>query len=97
MSRDWDDEEDDADGFDEDRYDPDDPETYPEGLYTDDEPGTVPCPHCGKDVLEDSERCPNCEMYLSKEDAPVESRSGPWMMVLVLALLGVLMWIIGNQ
>src|SRR5580700_1464096 len=97
MSRKFDDEdeEDDTNEFDGDDYDPDEPETYPHGLYDDDGPPTIPCPHCGKDILEDSERCPNCETYLSKEDAPSQPRSGLWMMVAIFALLVVLIWILG--
>jgi len=34
-----------------------------------DEP-TIPCPHCRKEIHEDSPRCPYCENYLSDEDAP---------------------------
>ena len=37
-------------------YDPDDPETFPHGLYTDDGIPTVPCPHCGAEIIEDAER-----------------------------------------
>ena len=36
----------------------------------DDEDGTVACPHCGESVYEDAERCPGCEMYLSRENRP---------------------------
>ena len=37
----------------------------------------IPCPHCGREILEESERCPHCERYLSREDAPPgASRSG---------------------
>jgi hypothetical protein len=89
------DEEDGTDDFDEDGYDPDDPETYPQGLYADDGLATIPCPHCGVDVLEESEQCPSCRMYLSKEDMPRKPRSGPWLMLAILALLAVLMSILG--
>jgi predicted nucleic acid-binding Zn ribbon protein len=88
-------EEDGPDEFDEDDYDPDDPETYPQGLYDDDGPATIPCPHCSEDILEDSERCPSCGTYLSKEDTPTQSRSGLWMVLTILAFLAALMLIIG--
>jgi predicted nucleic acid-binding Zn ribbon protein len=93
MPRNYDDKE--ADDFEKDDYDPDESESYPQGLYEDDGPATIPCPHCGEDVLEDSERCPNCEMYLSREDSPGKSRKGLWMILAVFALLAVLMWIVG--
>jgi hypothetical protein len=31
---------------------------------------TVPCPYCGAAVHEEAERCPHCENYISREDAP---------------------------
>jgi predicted nucleic acid-binding Zn ribbon protein len=81
---------------DEDHYDPDEPETYPHGLYDDDGPPTVPCPHCGADILEDSEQCPKCGSYVSKEDAPAGSgKSAAWWVLVLLALAVVLMWIVG--
>ena len=30
--------------------------------------GTVPCKYCGRDIYEESERCPYCEKYISEED-----------------------------
>jgi predicted nucleic acid-binding Zn ribbon protein len=90
------DEEDEEDCFGEDGYDPDDPETYPHGLYADNGPAIIPCPHCGKGVLEDSEQCPSCRMYLSKEDMPGKPRSGMWLILAILALLAALIWIVGG-
>jgi len=29
---------------------------------------TIPCPHCGKAIYDEAERCPYCESYISKED-----------------------------
>jgi hypothetical protein len=42
----------------------------------DDDDLCIPCPHCGERILEESERCPYCEHYLSKEDAPPAHK--PW-------------------
>ncbi len=60
----------------------------------DDEP-TIPCPHCHREVHEDSQRCPYCEKYFSVEDAP-HSRK-PWWIYLGVAvsLLIVYGWIFG--
>lgn len=83
-----DDDWDSSDDYDaEDDYDPDDPETYPSGVYADDGPATVACQHCKAEILEDSEQCPRCGNYLSKEDAPAEAKSGPWVVLMILALL----------
>ncbi|QDT36158.1 zinc ribbon domain-containing protein [Stratiformator vulcanicus] len=71
--------------------DPDDFGEYDEGA---DEP-TIECPHCGAEVYEDSPRCPRCEQYLSREDAPSEPKP-TWIIVGALAaLLGIVWWLIG--
>jgi hypothetical protein len=50
----------------------------------DDEEGedddTMPCPYCRQPVYEDAERCPHCENYLSREDAPPQGK--PWWIVI---------------
>ena len=87
------DEWDESDGYDAERdYDPDDTDTYPEGLHEDPELPTVPCPYCRAEILEDSEQCPRCGKYISREDAPPQSRSGVWMVLVILALVAVVMW-----
>ncbi len=67
--RDW---EDDDPGM---VHDPED-EDWPDDW--DDDP-TIPCPQCGREILEDAERCPYCERYLSRDDAP--RRRKPWWIV----------------
>src|SRR5215212_9298463 len=85
-------EDDDGDDYDVDRdYDPDDPETYPAGLYVDDEPALIPCPHCRAEIDEESEQCPKCGMFISKEDAPSGPKSPLWVILLALALLAALL------
>ena len=74
--RDWDD---DDTGM---VYDPEDEDWSDE----DDEEPTIPCPYCRRDVIEDAERCPYCEHYISKEDAPPE-RKPWWIVVGVIACL----------
>ena len=49
----------------------------PEG---DDEEPTVPCPYCHKPLPEDAPRCPYCENYISREDAPPSRK--PWWIIL---------------
>jgi hypothetical protein len=48
---------------------------------------TVPCPYCGAAVYEDAERCPRCENYISREDAP--SRTPLWVKLTALVCLAV--------
>ena len=52
----------------------------------------MPCPHCLAVMHEETERCPACGLYLSREDMPAQR---PWWVVLgVLLCLGVtLFWI----
>ena len=45
----------------------------------DDEETTIPCPHCGHSIYEDSERCPNCGNYITEDDAA--SGHKPWWIV----------------
>jgi hypothetical protein len=67
-------------------------EDYPED---DDDESTVPCPHCKREIHEDSQRCPYCEHYISKEDSPAGRR--PWWIVVgvIVCLYVVLRWITG--
>jgi hypothetical protein len=50
------------------------------------------CPYCREPIYDDAERCPHCEHYLSREDAP---RHTPvWILVCgVLALGAALSWV----
>jgi hypothetical protein len=54
----------------------------------------VPCPYCGKEMYEDSPRCPHCGQYISDEDAP--PRRAPWWIIVgvVLCLCAVVVWIL---
>ena len=71
---------------DDDREDPEPPD------YDDEEP-CIPCPHCRRDILEESERCPYCEHYISKEDAP--GRKPIWLVIGVVACLyAVYRWVV---
>jgi predicted nucleic acid-binding Zn ribbon protein len=78
-------ETDDEEGMDDrelpDRSDMDDD---PEG------PDTTDCPYCGKEIFADSEFCPHCAKYLSKEDTPLKTST--WVVIVVLALVGVILF-----
>lgn len=56
-------------------YDPEDRDWAED----EDEEPTVPCPYCHREILEEAERCPHCESYLSKDDAPASPK--PWWLV----------------
>ncbi|MBY0456743.1 MAG: hypothetical protein K2V38_05365 [Gemmataceae bacterium] len=90
------DEWDEGDDYDAERdYDPDDTDTYPEGLYADNEPALIPCPHCRAEIDEESQQCPRCRVFLSREDAP--ARATPtWVVLLILALLATMVLTLGR-
>jgi hypothetical protein len=69
-----------------------DDDEYPEEVDENSDE-TVPCLYCREPVYEDSERCPHCGKYLSREDAPWRR---PWWLVLgvVLCLAVVFWWIV---
>jgi uncharacterized paraquat-inducible protein A len=56
-----------------------------------DESDTVPCPHCGRDVYEDAERCPSCGQYLTREDAPPR-QSWTFRILAIICLIVALAW-----
>jgi hypothetical protein len=91
--------EDEGDDYDaETDYDPDDPETYPSGVYADDDRALISCPYCRAEIDEESEQCPKCRMFLSKEDAaqPPERKSTIWIVLVILALLMAIWWALGG-
>jgi hypothetical protein len=60
----------------------------------DDDDECAPCPYCGQMILEESERCPHCEKYISREDAP-PARKPLWIILGVAACLYVIYrWIV---
>ncbi len=58
--------------------------------WDEDSDDTNPCPHCGEAVYEDAERCPRCEQYLSREDAP--SRQPGWFVACAVVCLLIAVW-----
>ena len=58
--------------------------------WDDDDDTTMPCPHCRAMIYDDAERCPNCGLYLSGEDA---THRKPWWVVAgVVACLAMVTW-----
>lgn len=60
--------------------------------FDDDDIETIPCPYCREEIAEDSPRCPHCEGYISKEDAPGTSQP---LWIIVTALVCLLMMLSG--
>jgi hypothetical protein len=52
---------------------------------------TMPCPYCGADIYDDSERCASCGSYLSDEDAP-SGRSWSFRLMALICLAVAVCW-----
>src|SRR5437016_5297539 len=62
------------------------------------DPAEVPCPHCGATITEDHQRCPACDMFISKEDVAQEEGGGRgvlWAVLMGLCLLMAVLWAAG--
>jgi predicted nucleic acid-binding Zn ribbon protein len=58
------------------------------------EAAEIDCPHCGAIVTEDHQRCPKCDMFITKEDDP-ETRGGQgltWIVIVAVALILTVVW-----
>ncbi|CAN5321848.1 hypothetical protein BH11PLA2_BH11PLA2_00710 [soil metagenome] len=62
----------------------------PEGVDHDDEWATVKCRYCRAEIAEDSEQCPRCGNWFSREEHPSESKTWFWWVMIVLALAATL-------
>lgn len=64
-----------------------------EGSY-DDQEITIPCPHCGRDVVEDVAMCPYCENFIAAEDRTRSSRPLWITLTIILCLIMAIGWAI---
>jgi predicted nucleic acid-binding Zn ribbon protein len=81
-------------GVDDEAYDPE-ADWSPDDEFLPGEAADVACPHCGAAITEDHQRCPTCEMFLTKEDEPQEVGSGAglkWIVILALCLVFTVVW-----
>ncbi len=66
---------------------------YPDARDMDDDDDefieTIDCPHCGKAVYEQAERCPACGKYISGEDAT--PRKPRWLVVGVILCVAIVL------
>ena len=76
----------------------DDSEWEDEGFEesADDEEPCIACPHCQKQIHEDSQQCPYCKNYVTAEDVHA-SRKPTWLIIIGvgLCLYVVFRWIVG--
>jgi uncharacterized paraquat-inducible protein A len=62
----------------------------------DDETDTVPCPKCGRDIVEDADQCPYCGEWVIQGGADAASSHGVvFMLVAVLVLVVLAYWLLG--
>src|SRR5262249_46055894 len=88
---DWADDYGAADG----EYDPE-ADWSPADEFLPGEAAEIPCPHCGAAITEDHQRCPKCEMFISREDeGRKEGRSWVWVVLMGLCLVMALLWAAG--
>ncbi len=81
------------DRWDDNRWDDDIEDEEDLEEYADDEQ-TYPCPECGREIYDDSERCPHCGHYISEEDSP-PSRPAWWIVLgVLLCLLVIGFWLL---
>jgi hypothetical protein len=59
-----------------------------------DDGDTMPCPHCRREIYDDSERCPHCGEYLGGSDEPGTGKP-LWVVVTVIVVLAAILltWI----
>jgi hypothetical protein len=71
--------------------DPDDDDLGDDDSGDENDDETIPCPHCRKPVYEDAEQCPYCGRYLSREDAPQDSKPF-WIVATVVVILAAILF-----
>ena len=65
----------------------------PDPSDQDDDPddNTVPCPSCRTPIYEESEFCPHCGQYVTREEQPVKTST--WVIIgVVLAVVAAAVW-----
>ncbi|MFQ5806403.1 MAG: hypothetical protein ACE5I3_08130 [Phycisphaerae bacterium] len=88
------------DGLDEEPYEDDlldDPEGPQAcdlvGSRDSDEHDVVPCPHCGREISELSERCPHCGDWIVQDAGAGSRRRSVWIAIAILLLVLILLWV----
>lgn len=62
--------------------------------FHDDSVETLECPHCGREVYEDTDKCPHCGEWIMPLAARASSKSRIWIVGAILALLAMLVFLI---
>ena len=76
-------------------HDGDDQEWEAEfGEFQDAEPELLPCPSCGVEVYEETQRCPHCGEWITPLAASARSRSRLWIIAAILALIAIIAFVV---
>jgi endogenous inhibitor of DNA gyrase (YacG/DUF329 family) len=60
-----------------------------------DEAETVPCPNCGKEILEDADHCPYCgEWVVQGGPSPASSHGFVFILIAILVLIIMAYWLL---
>ncbi len=62
--------------------------------FNDEQIELLPCPSCKEMIYEESERCPKCGEWIMPQAAHAGKLSPLWIAAALLALLGMLFWIV---
>ncbi len=55
--------------------------------FQDDQPEVLPCPSCGAEVYEETQRCPHCGDWIIPVDTSGSWRRTAWIVAVVLVIL----------
>ncbi|MFQ5490164.1 MAG: hypothetical protein ACE5GE_05520 [Phycisphaerae bacterium] len=74
----------------------DDPDWSGEGYDDEDDgaPEMLACPACGAMVYEETQQCPQCGDWIVPHAAAARRKSPLWIVAAVLALAGMLFWLV---
>ena len=57
--------------------------------FEDDRTEALPCPSCGAEVYEETQRCPHCGDWIVPHAAHARRKRGLWIVAAVLALIAI--------
>jgi hypothetical protein len=60
----------------------------------DDEYDVVPCPHCGREILELTERCPHCGDWIVAGGGSRSRRHPLWIVIAIVLVALLLLWLL---
>jgi predicted nucleic acid-binding Zn ribbon protein len=74
--------------------DPDAPQPGDLAADADVETMTVPCPHCGAQIAEEAQRCPQCGDWIESEPHGYENRTVLFLLAAGFVIVVAVMWLL---